>query len=290
VNCEEARELIGADPDTVSPELQAHLADCHACEDYRKDMLALNEKMRRALEIDLRMFQRAPGTGVPVGSDFGSGVGETGVGVAPSNPGVAPSTPASVGSPATGERSNVTAFRRRAHAAVPRNTRPRGLAIAASLAAGVLVALTLWLSRPPESLAAEVVTHVEGEPNSWSKTQQIPSEELQAVLHKSGVKMTPGVQQIVYASSCYFRGHFVPHFVVTTTSGPVTIMILSNEHIDAKQGFNEAGYSGLLVPMRNGSIAVLSRTPMSLDQPAADMIRALETAQGITSTALPSFL
>jgi hypothetical protein len=261
VNCEEARELIGADPDAVSPELQTHLADCHACEDYRKDMLALNVKLRRALEIDLQAFQVAPGKASEALAANYVGAG-----------------------------SNVAAFRRRGDAAAPRNTRPRGLAIAASLAAGVLVALTLWLSRPPESLAAEVVTHVEGEPDSWSKTRQIPSEDLQAVLHKSGVKMTPGVQQIVYASSCYFRGHFVPHFVVMTTSGPVTIMILSNEHIDAKQGFNEAGYSGLLVPVRNGSIAVLSRTPMSLDQPAADMVRALATAQGITSTALPSLL
>jgi Protein of unknown function (DUF3379) len=249
MTCDEARELIGADPESASPELLAHLATCPECQVYRKQMLALNAKIRSALELNLQPMQR---TAPPA-----------------ANPPPAP--PAANPSPGA---SNVTAF-----PAARRLSRPRGLPIAASLAAGVLIALTLWLSRPNESLATEVVTHVEGEPNSWTKTQPVTAERLEAVLRKSGVKLGPGMQPVVYANSCYFRGHFVPHFVVTTAAGPVTVMILTHERVNDAQQFNEDGYSGLLAPARNGTVAVISRTPMALEQPAREVVRALESAQ-----------
>ena len=101
------------------------------------------------------------------------------------------------------------------------------------------------------------------------------------MLRKSGVNLGPGMPPVVYASSCWFRGHFVPHVVVTTKDGPVTVMILQHEKVNAAQQFNEDGYSGLLVPARTGSVAVLSRTPMKLDKPAADVVHALQTAGSI---------
>ncbi len=156
--------------------------------------------------------------------------------------------------------------------------RPGLVAFAASVAAALIVGFTLWLSRPPESLAAEIVTHVKGEPNSWHQTQPVGTDRLEAVLRKSGVRLGDGMQPVVYASSCWFRGHFVPHFVVMTKNGPVTVMILMNEKVTAPQQFNEEGYAGLLVPVRTGSVAVLSRTPMSLEQPASDVVKALQSA------------
>jgi len=161
---------------------------------------------------------------------------------------------------------------------VAKHPRPRLFAFAASVVAALVIAFTLWLSRPPESLAAEIVTHVKGEPNSWQKTEPVSTDRLDAVLRKSGVKLGEGMQPVVYASSCWFRGHFVPHFVEMTKDGPVTVMILLNEKVNAAQQFNEEGFSGLLVPVRNGSVAVLSRTPMSLDQPARDVAKALQAA------------
>jgi hypothetical protein len=99
------------------------------------------------------------------------------------------------------------------------------------------------------------------------------------------------MESIVYASSCFFRGHFVPHLVVRTQDGPVTVMILVNEKVSTSQQFDEDGFSGLLVPASPGGVAVLSRTPMSLDRAASDVVKALQAAdQGRTSTALPSRL
>ena len=278
MTCGEARELIGADPDAATPELLSHLATCPECQAYREQMRALNANIRRALELDWQKvqptaspralpWQKVQPTAAPSAAAAASSVA---VGPA-AEPAVRPAPPPP-------ERSNVTPFRRKAPAAVARHPQPRLLAFAASVAAALVVALTLWLSRPTESLADEIVTHVKGEPDSWHQTQPVSAEQLDAVLRKSGVKLGQGMQPVVYASSCWFRGHFVPHFVVTTKDGPVTVMVLMNEKVQAAQRFNEDGYSGLLVPVRTGSVAVLSRTPMSLEQPASNVVKALQSA------------
>jgi hypothetical protein len=261
---DEARELIGAVPGETSPELLEHLKSCPECRAYRDEMLAFDAKLRRALELD---WQKIQGGSRPTGPmpkppvATGPLPGES---AAPSGP-----------STNTGARANVSPLRAKVPEPVAKHTRPRAFALAASVAAALVIGGVLWLSRPPESLAAEIVTHVEGEPNSWQKTEPLSAEKLEALLHKTGVNLGPGMLPVVYASSCWFRGHYVPHVVVTTKDGPVTVMILQHEKVNAPQQFNEDGFSGLLVPAINGSVAVLSRTPMNLDKPAAAVVHAL---------------
>jgi hypothetical protein len=235
MNCEEARELIGAEPESASAQLLAHLETCADCRSYRAQMLVLNTNIRRALELSLPPAPQSKVVAFPGTS--------------------------------RADQAGVTRLKSR---------RPHGLAIAASLAAGLLVAITLWLGRPNESLAAEIVTHVEHEPDSWTRTATVSAAQLAAVLDRSGVKIGPGMGTVVYASSCWFRGRYVPHLVVSTPSGPVTVMILKSEPLESTQSFSEDGYSGLLVPSLGGAVAILSRTAMALDQPARDVARALE--------------
>ncbi|HVO44877.1 MAG TPA: DUF3379 family protein [Steroidobacteraceae bacterium] len=261
MNCETARELIGADPDNRSPELLEHLRSCPECQVFREQMLALNAQIRRAL--DLKLQPRSRGTGQASG---GGPVGATGP--VPGDAGGA--------GPSAAPPSNVTPLRRKP-APGGGLLRSRWMALAASVAGALFVGVTLWLGRPSESLAHDVVVHVEGEPDSWSRTQPVASEDVAAVLRKSGVKLGAGMDPVVYASSCMFRGHYVPHFVVMTKAGPVTVMILANERIGSTKQFHSDGYSGLLVPVKAGSVAVLSRSPMQLDQPARDVVQALQS-------------
>jgi len=261
---DEARELIGAVPGEASAELQAHLKTCPECQAYRDEMLAFDAKLRQAMELD---WHKIAGTAPPGGPMPKPLAQES-----------RPAPNAASADPDAPVRAKVTSLSAKARAPLAKHTRPRLFALAASVAAALLVGGVLWLSRPPESLAAEIVTHVEGEPHSWEKTEPVTAEKLDAVLRKSGVNLGSGMQPVVYASSCWFKGHYVPHVVVTTKDGPVTVMILLHERVNAARQFNEAGYSGLLVPASTGSVAVLSRTPMDLDKPAANVVHALETA------------
>lgn len=56
----DVRLAIGADPAHLSPEVEAHLAGCAACRQFRDETLALDAKLRAALEIPLPEFRRRP--------------------------------------------------------------------------------------------------------------------------------------------------------------------------------------------------------------------------------------
>jgi hypothetical protein len=79
--------------------------------------------------------------------------------------------------------------------------------------------------------------------------------------------------QITYAHSCRFRGHYVPHLVLQTDKGPVTVMLLRHEQVRAPQTFREEGLNGIIVPAENGSIALLAQTDAGLEPLAQQMRR-----------------
>jgi hypothetical protein len=148
-----------------------------------------------------------------------------------------------------------------------------------AMAAGLLVALAagafLWIVRPAAALAAEVVAHAEGEPASWSAVAAVPDAEVDAILRRAGVTLDATARDVVYARSCEFRGREIPHLVVRTTSGPVTVLVLAGERVALRHRFSEEGYTGVLVPAQQGSIAVLAQGATEVDEAARLVTRAL---------------
>jgi hypothetical protein len=137
----------------------------------------------------------------------------------------------------------------------------RWMALAASVLLGAAIACGVWLSLPQPGLAAAVVAHMAGEPEAWRLTDiAVPPPELALVLKDSKLRLKADAGIVSYASSCAFRGHRVPHLVVQTSSGPVTVMVLVHESVRQVTQFDEQGYRGTIVPVPgHGSIAVLMR-------------------------------
>jgi hypothetical protein len=149
----------------------------------------------------------------------------------------------------------------------------RQWALAASVLLAVGVAVGVWLLRPTDSLAHEVVVHVVDEPDSWLAQQHISAQQIQAVLNHSGVALDITSERVTYAQSCFFRGHYVPHLVVQTAHGPATVLILKHEHVSSRRSFSEEGMSGVIVPDGAGSIAVLARGGEHPEELAGEMQR-----------------
>jgi Protein of unknown function (DUF3379) len=140
----------------------------------------------------------------------------------------------------------------------------RWMALAATVLLGAVVAGGLWVVLPGASLAAAVVAHMAGEPDAWRAQLAVPGPALNTVLRDSKLRLAPSAGIVSYASSCEFRGHVVPHLVVQTGSGPVTVMVLVHEPARKVREFDEHGYRGTIVPMPgHGSIAVLMLDPGS---------------------------
>jgi Protein of unknown function (DUF3379) len=141
-----------------------------------------------------------------------------------------------------------------------------GWALAASVA--VAYVLIIWALRPTDSLAQAIVTHVEYEPDSWERKQPVPAATVAATLAKAGVALDMSSDKVMYARSCPFRGHTVPHLVVSTARGPVTVLILPAEKVKRRMTFHEDGMTGVITPAPRGSIAVLARGSDDVDEVA----------------------
>lgn len=135
----------------------------------------------------------------------------------------------------------------------------RQWALAASVVFAMFAVVALWVLRPTDSLAREVVAHVQAEPESWLATRDVNAQSIGKALQASGVELNLTSDKVTYAQSCWFRGHYVPHLVVQTAQGPATVMILRHEQVSGRRTFREAGMSGVIVPDGGGSIAVLSK-------------------------------
>ena len=147
----------------------------------------------------------------------------------------------------------------------------RPWALAASVLLAMVAVLAVWALRPSDTLAREVVAHVQEEPESWLARQEVDAQSIDSALRSAGVRLDITSDRITYAQSCWFRDRYVPHLVVQTAQGPVTVMILRNQHVSGRRTFHEEGMSGVIVPAPQGSIAVLTRGDANIDAVSAQM-------------------
>jgi hypothetical protein len=196
--CRNARIAIGGDPHELPAGLAEHLATCAACTRFRNETLALDGRLRAALELPLAQFRKTQ------------------------------AAPA------------------------------RRFALAASVLLAVLLGGGFWLLKPQPALASEVLDHVRHEAASWDAREVLTPGELADVLQKAGVQFDTSMP-VVYAMACSFHGRRVPHLVVQSADGPLTVMLLAHEKVSVRQEFSEGGYHGVLLPAGEGSVAVLAR-------------------------------
>jgi hypothetical protein len=141
-----------------------------------------------------------------------------------------------------------------------------GWALAASFA--VASVLVIWALRPSDTLAHDIVAHVEYESDSWSSKQPVPAARVTDTLAKAGVALDMSSDKVMYARTCLFRGHLVPHLVVSTARGPVTVLVLPDEKVAHRTDFHEDGMTGVIAPAPHGSVAVLAQGNENVDAAA----------------------
>ena len=147
----------------------------------------------------------------------------------------------------------------------------RSWALAASALLATLALVAVWLLRPSDTLARDVVAHVQEEPDSWLARQRVDARVIDEALRGAGVKVDLTSDRITYAQSCWFRNHYVPHLVVQTAQGPATVLILRHQQVSGRRSFQEGGMSGVIVPAPQGSIAVLTRGSANVEAVATQM-------------------
>ena len=164
--------------------------------------------------------------------------------------------------------------------AQPRPAPQRRSKVQWSLAASLLLAVAagvFWICYPRDTLAQDAVEHALGEPESLQRTSAVVSDqEMTDVLAQARVHLKSQMGPVSYATVCPFRGHHVPHFVVQTPEGPVTVLLLRDETpVKESRPFREGKFQGVIVPAPQGVLAVLGENA-PVEKVAAQVLAAVE--------------
>ena len=143
------------------------------------------------------------------------------------------------------------------------------------MAASVLVAVLfsgLWQNPQHshqaltgEDMVAHIIEHVEHDPDLMKPQSLALSEsELNQLFAKVGATLQQPVDFMSYAGECDVEGQKGLHIVMQDERGPVTIIVMPGHQIDAMIAFNKSGYTGELVPVKGGLVAVVGSTASQL--------------------------
>jgi hypothetical protein len=231
MNCDEYREAIAADPSESFHGGAAHAAGCEACSNCRQEMRALDERIARALAIDVPEFEMP--VLPPIEADDG----------------------------------------RRAGAAAPTFRASRfSMPLWMGLAAAVVVAAVLVTGVPErepggQDLVDQIMAHMDHEEASRQVTSvPVATQTLNEVVSRRVSGMDQDIGLITYAMSCVINGRTVPHLVIQGSRGPVTLILLPEETVDAPIPLSGDNVHGVLLPVGSGSIAVIGQREDQLDE------------------------
>ena len=159
-----------------------------------------------------------------------------------------------------------------------RGRAPAWLAIAASFALAAVI-ITQFLGNPVvyDSLADEIIAHQDHEPNALKVTDEAVSERrFDRVVNASVGTMDRNVGLITYAQSCVINGKTVPHLVMQGAEGPITLLLMPDEMVDMAQQINGNGINGVILPVGDGSIAIIGERGENLAEVEQRVIESVE--------------
>jgi hypothetical protein len=130
-----------------------------------------------------------------------------------------------------------------------------------TVAAGVLLAVGLAgffinVSRAP-SFERAVVTHLDSEWNRLVAERDGTQQNLVRVLGSLGGELKGELGDIRHASLCDFAKEGGAHLVLDGRKGPVVVLLLPNNQIEAPRAVATDQFDGSIVPTNHGSMVVI---------------------------------
>ena len=223
MNCKDYKEVLTADPGFEDE--SGHVDSCASCRAYSAEILALDEKIAAAMELNV------PALKMP-------------------------------------ELPNIDAQKVVPLIARRSMPKPAWFALAATVLLAVFVGVrTSDMGAQYGTLEEQVLAHVDHEPMALRVTNTpVSDSRLAAVVPDNLAEMNHDAGLITYAQSCVINGKTIPHLVIQGEYGPVTILLLPDEKIAAAKTLDGVNIKGVILPVGNGSIAIIGSREEPLDR------------------------
>jgi hypothetical protein len=129
------------------------------------------------------------------------------------------------------------------------------------------IAAALAIDVAPPSLASEVIAHMDHEQESRQVTTVAVSEQALGNIIGSDVSaIETGGSLVTYARSCVINNKTVPHLVIQGKDGPVTLILMPEEAVDAAIPLSREHVHGVIMPVGGGSVAIIGERADQLNE------------------------
>jgi len=142
------------------------------------------------------------------------------------------------------------------------------MAAAATVVLAAFVGLRMFGSDVTyPTLADEIVAHLDHEPYALRVTDEpVDPRRLAKVVPASIAAMNNDAGLITYAQTCVINGKKIPHLVIQGKQGPVTILLLPDEAVDAPVSIEGDSINGVILPVGHGSVAIIGEKNEKLEE------------------------
>jgi hypothetical protein len=232
MNCDDYQQALAATPDFEDE--SGHVQGCAECQAFNHEMLALDGRIRAAMELSV------PPLRMPELPDL--------------------------------DVENVVSLPARR-----RLLTPSWFAIAATVALAAFIGIrTLGPAAPQQSLESQVLAHVDHEPTALLPSNTpVDDDKLQRVVPRNIATMNHDAGLITFAATCPINGNEIPHLVLQGKTGPITILLLPDEKIDESKILEGDNVHGVIVPVGDGSVAIIGTRDESLDEVQQNVVNSV---------------
>jgi hypothetical protein len=238
MNCEDYKEALAADPSASFDGGDGHVAACESCSAFKAELQSLDAKIAKALAIDVPEFV------LPELADLDDG--------------------------------NVVQLPRK-HGQTLSIPMWIGIAATVVLAAFIGVRMIDHDMGNGLTLSEEVLAHVDHEPQALEVTDvAVSDEQFFSVVKPPVGTVDRSIGLVTYARSCIINGKTIPHLVIQGKNGPITLLLMPEEMIDAAMTLHGKSVNGVIIPMGNGSIAIIGERDEPLDELKQQIINSVE--------------
>ncbi len=149
-----------------------------------------------------------------------------------------------------------------------------GLALSLGLSGWFGHGLMNW-APGPSTVSVAVIEHIQDELDVLDKQYPITPEGLGRLLSHFGARLTGDLGRVNYANRCNFMHTKAVHMVLQGKNGPVTVLMMPNSPLERMEQIDGEGFSGIVLPTKYGSLAVITDHPEPVDVLAQRVLRAV---------------
>jgi len=228
MKCEQYRQAVAAEP--AFDGAAEHVSVCAECQAFRDEMRALDAGIAKALQLELPTLTLPELPPIDVQDNDA--------------------------------QDNVVSLASRRSLPMP-----GWIALAASVMLAAFIGIRMFAGVDNISLADEVLAHLDHDPAALVvSTTPVSDERLIEAVPESVAHMDHSAGLITYAKSCEINGKTVPHLVIQGEFGPITILLMPEEKIAVAQTLDGDNVHGVLLPVGNGSIAIIGARDEPLER------------------------